>query len=345
MISYYAILLFLMVRIVVSADIDILVIGNDNGIKSTKQADYNEALMDAKLRAIERSGIKLMAETTIMNLSMKSDYIESKSEGVLKPGFQILDIGYQIDGRYLVILSGKVVGDKGAAEADEKFNLANLYLAQGELYKAEETFGEIVDKYPSATCSQSAYLKMSELMEARLFKHANTLIEEKEYVEALKVLSQLTNSSYHGTNYDNAINLYNVIEIVEGNARRLTEEAKQQKMIEARTISDSFTGERLLYREDRKKMLSDGSVMDLTYTVTIVVSKVGKLYDSRIVACISSTKTNHCEEHNAHGIYPVIGSNSSLSMRCCLESEKCSMNISFQHIVTGSEFQVEILQN
>jgi hypothetical protein len=34
--------------------------------------------------------------------------VESKAKAILLPGFQVMDIGYQQDGTYLVILSGKV---------------------------------------------------------------------------------------------------------------------------------------------------------------------------------------------------------------------------------------------
>lgn len=88
--------------------IEVLIEGYDDGIKATKQQDRDEALMDAKLQAIERAGVSISAITIIENFMIKKDLIESKSNGILLPGFQIIDKGYQNDGTYLVILSGQI---------------------------------------------------------------------------------------------------------------------------------------------------------------------------------------------------------------------------------------------
>ncbi len=89
-------------------DIDVSIKGIDDGIKTTKQQDYQEALMNAKLQAIERAGIEITSITRVENFELKYDMVESKAKAVLLPGFQIMDIGYQPDGTYLVILVGKV---------------------------------------------------------------------------------------------------------------------------------------------------------------------------------------------------------------------------------------------
>lgn len=89
-------------------DIEVSIKGVDDGIRTTKQRDYQEALMNAKLQAVERAGVEITSVTKIEDFQLKYDTIESKSKAILLPGFQIMDIGYQPDGTYLVILIGKV---------------------------------------------------------------------------------------------------------------------------------------------------------------------------------------------------------------------------------------------
>jgi len=89
-------------------EIDVLIKGIDDGIKTTAQKDYQEALMNAKLQAIERAGVEIRSITRVENYQLKYDLIESRAQAVLLPGFQVLDLGYQPDGTYQVVLSGKV---------------------------------------------------------------------------------------------------------------------------------------------------------------------------------------------------------------------------------------------
>lgn len=86
----------------------VLLEGNDDGIKTSVQNDRKEALMDAKLRAIERAGNDISSITVIENLELKFDKIENRASGILMPGFQVLDKGYQTNGSYLVVLSGQI---------------------------------------------------------------------------------------------------------------------------------------------------------------------------------------------------------------------------------------------
>lgn len=92
----------------IAQTVDVLIKGYDNGVRHSKQEDYREAEMDAKLKAIERAGVEIRSITEVENFKLKYDLIESKAKAVLLPGFQIIDLGYQEDGTYLVILSGKV---------------------------------------------------------------------------------------------------------------------------------------------------------------------------------------------------------------------------------------------
>ena len=101
-------ILILIPSFVLSETIDVMIKGIDDGVKTNRQQDYNEAVMNAKLQAIERAGVEIQSITQVVNFQTRFDMVESKAKAVLMPGFQIMDIGYLKDGTYQVVLSGKV---------------------------------------------------------------------------------------------------------------------------------------------------------------------------------------------------------------------------------------------
>lgn len=88
--------------------IDISVKGVSNEKNDGTQKDRFEAILDAKRQACEKAGLKIESKTTVENFQVVYDFIESKAETILLPGFQIIDIGYVQDGTYQVVLSGKI---------------------------------------------------------------------------------------------------------------------------------------------------------------------------------------------------------------------------------------------
>lgn len=110
--------------------IEVVIRGMDDGVKTSKQNDYREALTDAKLQAMERAGVEISSITKVVDFQTRYDQVESKSKAVLLPGFQVMDMGYQADGTYEVVLSGKVQSEsadaipeneKAAIEAAQKW--------------------------------------------------------------------------------------------------------------------------------------------------------------------------------------------------------------------------------
>ena len=100
---------FLLIPYIANGEtIDVNIKGVDDGVRTTTQRDYKEAVLFAKREAVERAGVKIKAMTTVKDLVVNSDYIESKAEAVLLPGYTVIDIGYQTDGSYLVVLIGKI---------------------------------------------------------------------------------------------------------------------------------------------------------------------------------------------------------------------------------------------
>ena len=137
-------------------EIQVTIRGRDDGIKTNKQQDYKEASMNAKLEAIERAGTEIKSITKVVNFKLKYDMVESKAEGILLPGYQILDIGYQTDGTYLVILSGKLKVGPEKDNPSELFNIAQLYYKQGKFSDAKEKIEVIIKDYPTSDFSPKA---------------------------------------------------------------------------------------------------------------------------------------------------------------------------------------------
>ncbi len=107
--AHLLLLVLILIPSISSAEtVDVHIKGVDDGIRTSIQQDYKEAVLFAKREAIERAGVKVKALTTAKDFVIHSDYIESKAEAVLLPGYSIIDVGYQQNGTYLVILSGKV---------------------------------------------------------------------------------------------------------------------------------------------------------------------------------------------------------------------------------------------
>lgn len=88
--------------------IDVMIKGVDDGVKTNKQQDYNEAVMNAKLQALERAGVDTQFVDQAVYFHIRFDMVETKAKAVLVPGFQIMDIGYLEEGAYQVVLAGKV---------------------------------------------------------------------------------------------------------------------------------------------------------------------------------------------------------------------------------------------
>ena len=110
----YVLSIILLIPLLSDAEtIDVQIKGIDDGVKTSKQQDYKEAVLFAKREAIERAGIKIKSITTVKDLMVESDYIETQAEAVLLAGYTIVDMGYSADGTYQVVLVGKVKAKQG----------------------------------------------------------------------------------------------------------------------------------------------------------------------------------------------------------------------------------------
>jgi len=124
--------------------IDISVKGISNDKNDGSQKDRLEAILDAKRQACEKAGLKIESKTTVENFEVVYDFIESKAETILLPGFQLIDIGYVQDGTYQVVLSGKIK----IIEEEEKISAKELRYAKSLMDREKYTQCEaILTKY------------------------------------------------------------------------------------------------------------------------------------------------------------------------------------------------------
>jgi len=151
----------LMVPCISSAEtIDVDIEGIDDGIKTTKQQDYKEAVLFAKRGAIERAGGKIKDLTTARDLVMNSDYIESKAEAVLLPGYIIEDFGYRTDGIYLVRLVGRIRTVSEGIDSRE-LRSARALLCKGDKSKVKEIITDIINNSKNEnTVAEAMYCKV-----------------------------------------------------------------------------------------------------------------------------------------------------------------------------------------
>lgn len=135
----------------VAGSIDVKIKGIDDGVKTSRQQDFKEAVLFAKREAIERAGVKIRALTTVEMLVINSDYIESKAEAVLLPGYDILDMGYSAEGTYQVVLIGKVqiapaeskeVSEEGIDSKELRY--AKSLADRGQIVAAEKIISAII---------------------------------------------------------------------------------------------------------------------------------------------------------------------------------------------------------
>lgn len=124
--------------------IDVQIKGVDDGARTTMQRDYKEAVLFAKREAIERAGVKIKSMTTVKDLIVNSDYIESEAEAVLLPGYNILDMGYSADGTYQIVLIGKVKTVSEGIDSKE-LRYAKSLMDRGEKAKAKKIITDIIE--------------------------------------------------------------------------------------------------------------------------------------------------------------------------------------------------------
>ena len=156
--------------------IDVQLKGVDDGTRTTTQRDYKEAVLFAKREAIERAGIKIKSMTTVKDMVLYSDYIESKAEAVLLLGYNILDMGYSADGTYQVVLVGQVkIVSEGIDSKELRY--AKSLMDRGEKTKVEKIITDIIkNSKDDNTVAEAMYCQV-------LWKFAS---DERDIFEKLK---------------------------------------------------------------------------------------------------------------------------------------------------------------
>jgi hypothetical protein len=190
--------------------IDVSVQGISDGQRDSKQRDRDEAIMDAKLNAVEKAGVSIKSVTEVENFQLKKDWIESQADAYLLPGFSIIEIGYGEDGLYHVVLTGKV-STQGITpvqedtdeeipvtydEGDRLYNYA-LSLQDTDPRRSVVIMLEVVDKYPESESADDAlwfilrysFLQYGEIASVnRLYTRLQTQYPRSPYIAKYQVL-------------------------------------------------------------------------------------------------------------------------------------------------------------
>jgi len=147
--------------ICLAGTIDVQIKGIDDGVRATKQQDYKEAVLFAKREAIERAGVKIKSITTVKDMVVNSDYIESKAEAILMPGYNIIDIGYSADGTYQVVLVGEVRTNVSEAIASKELRYAKSLFDMGKSSDAKDIINGILkDSEDDNTVAEAMYCQV-----------------------------------------------------------------------------------------------------------------------------------------------------------------------------------------
>ena len=184
-IAYIVFFALLVVPCISDAEtIDVHIKGVDDGARTTKQRDYKEAVLFAKREAIERAGVKIKSMTTVKDLIVNSDYIESQAEALLLPGYNVVDMGYSADGTYQVVLIGKVKTVSEGIDSKE-LRYAKSLMDRGEKAKAKKIITAIIENSKDNNAvAEAIYCQV-------LWKFAS---DEKDTFEKLK--AYYPNSKY-----------------------------------------------------------------------------------------------------------------------------------------------------
>ncbi|MCI5196387.1 MAG: hypothetical protein D3919_09180 [Candidatus Electrothrix sp. AW5] len=126
--------------------------GFDNGVRTNRQTDYAEAVLDAKKQAIERAGVRMdigrktgrtyrhrNGQDSLDKYSINN--IESYASGVLVPGCRIEDHGYGRDGSYKVTLRGEVFQDPVTAIKNHTDNVDMQSIHRGH-FSSQPSYGQ-----------------------------------------------------------------------------------------------------------------------------------------------------------------------------------------------------------
>lgn len=167
------------------------IFGTDDGIKSNREQDYKEALLDAKIKALDRVGIQIKTETEISDYNVIKEIVESKSEGVILPGMSITEMGYSDDGFYQVLIIGEIKsGANGVIHKKLKYVL-KLY-QRLEYDKAKVELNKIINtSNEDELVAEALYLKIKwKFAENYLdeFEKLKVTYPESKFVEKAKII-------------------------------------------------------------------------------------------------------------------------------------------------------------
>ncbi|MDA3838235.1 MAG: hypothetical protein PF574_04555 [Candidatus Delongbacteria bacterium] len=198
--------------------VDVAVKGISDNKNNGEQKDRQEAIIDAKRQALEKAGLKLKSTTKVENYQTTYDYIETKAETVLMPGFQIIDNGYGSDGTYSVVLVGKVKSNVEEDVTYKELRYAKHLFEQGKTVEAKEIITKLTNDSNTDLAEQAHYFHIKWVVLSELNNSSNQQIYLKKLYEYKKEIDKFKvyypNSKYQKSfslpsNHFNSNELFN----------------------------------------------------------------------------------------------------------------------------------------
>lgn len=176
---------------VAQTTLEFAVEGVSDSVTNDLSKDSTEAVIAAKLNAIEQAGVSIQAALDLGNFNLKHEWVERMAEATLLPGSQLVDFGYGGDSLYYVSLFGEVyTGDiiSENLEGDKKYRLAKLSLDNNKV-GALAQMEEVVMNFPHCSGADDALFALMNYGEFELRQERFATLKS-EYPK-----SQLTDSA------------------------------------------------------------------------------------------------------------------------------------------------------
>ena len=152
-------LLLTLITIPVSAQpsLDVSIQGISDEHSDTILRDREEAVVDAKLKALIRIGVQVGEAKQMTDFEEKQTWVNSKLKGYLLPGYKIMNIGYGDDGLYHIVFNAKLtLAGKSITEGDIKYQTA-MTIIETDKGTAMKILKEVVDDFPFCESADDAH--------------------------------------------------------------------------------------------------------------------------------------------------------------------------------------------
>jgi len=136
---------------------DVSIQGISDEHSDTILRDREEAVVDAKLKALIRLGVPVGDAKQMTDFVEKQAWVDGKLKGYLLPGYKIMNIGYGDDGLYHIVFNAKLtLAGQTITEGDLKYQQA-MAMIGSDKGTAMKIFKEVIDDFPFCESADDAH--------------------------------------------------------------------------------------------------------------------------------------------------------------------------------------------